>query len=184
MKVYQRDASFWPRSKANGRGYTVYHATIGTKNRLGGITALCDRRIMLNDTDGGIEIVEVPKGLLCKRAACVRYYATHVTMIGCDTRSALQKKLGIVVKPFFVRELIARIKLQFRNQATPARVLEAGSGTHYIPKWSEVAVTLSIVAAGFAIFRAIAGNFPVFEAPSPEHAVSEIAEKEYDPVAV
>src|SRR5207244_12785648 len=31
-----------------------------------------------------------------------------------------------VVKPFFVRELIARIKLQFRNQATPARVLEAG----------------------------------------------------------
>ena len=31
-----------------------------------------------------------------------------------------------VVKPFFVRELIARIKLQFRNQATPARTLEAG----------------------------------------------------------
>src|SRR6201981_1616892 len=31
-----------------------------------------------------------------------------------------------VVKPFFVRELIARIKLQFRNQATPARVLESG----------------------------------------------------------
>ena len=62
--------------------------------------------------------------------------------------------------------------------------LEAGSGTHYFPKWSEVAVTLSIVAAGFAIFRVIAGNFPVFEAPSPERAVSEIAEKEYDPVAV
>ena len=31
-----------------------------------------------------------------------------------------------VVKPFFVRELIARIKLQFRTQAAPARVLEAG----------------------------------------------------------
>ena len=31
-----------------------------------------------------------------------------------------------VVKPFFIRELIARIKLQFRNQATPARVLESG----------------------------------------------------------
>jgi DNA-binding response OmpR family regulator len=31
-----------------------------------------------------------------------------------------------VVKPFFVRELIARIKLQFRNQAAPARVLESG----------------------------------------------------------
>src|SRR6478735_8796584 len=31
-----------------------------------------------------------------------------------------------VVKPFFVRELIARIKLQFRNQAPPSRLLEAG----------------------------------------------------------
>jgi Ni/Fe-hydrogenase subunit HybB-like protein len=41
--------------------------------------------------------------------------------------------------------------------------LEAGSGTHYIPKWSEIAVTLSIVAAGFAVFRFIAGYFPVFE---------------------
>jgi DNA-binding response OmpR family regulator len=31
-----------------------------------------------------------------------------------------------VVKPFFVRELIARIKLQFRNQMAPVRVLESG----------------------------------------------------------
>ncbi len=49
--------------------------------------------------------------------------------------------------------------------------LEAGSGTHYVPKWSEVAVTLSIVAMGFAIFRVIAQYFPVFEAHSPEHAL-------------
>jgi DNA-binding response OmpR family regulator len=31
-----------------------------------------------------------------------------------------------VVKPFSIRELIARIKLQFLNQVQPARVLEAG----------------------------------------------------------
>lgn len=31
-----------------------------------------------------------------------------------------------VVKPFFIRELIARIKSHFRNQVTPARLLEAG----------------------------------------------------------
>src|SRR5579883_1315364 len=31
-----------------------------------------------------------------------------------------------VVKPFFVRELIARIRLQFRAQSSPARILEAG----------------------------------------------------------
>ena len=33
-------------------------------------------------------------------------------------------------------------------------------------KWSEVAVTLSIVAAGFAIFRVVAQYFPIFEAHS------------------
>jgi Ni/Fe-hydrogenase subunit HybB-like protein len=62
--------------------------------------------------------------------------------------------------------------------------LEAGSGTHYIPRWSEVAVTLSIVGAGFAIFRAVAHYFPVFEAPSEEQAHEEMGETEADPVAI
>jgi len=62
--------------------------------------------------------------------------------------------------------------------------LEAGSGTHYIPKWSEVAITLSIVAAGFAIFRVVAQYFPVFEAHSYGSASSEVGETEADPVAV
>jgi Ni/Fe-hydrogenase subunit HybB-like protein len=52
--------------------------------------------------------------------------------------------------------------------------LEAGSGTHYIPKWSEVAVTLSIVAAGFAIFRAVVRNFPVFEPQSHDNGHVEL----------
>ena len=41
--------------------------------------------------------------------------------------------------------------------------LESGSGVHYVPRWSEISITLSIVAAGFAIFRFVAANFPVFE---------------------
>ena len=32
--------------------------------------------------------------------------------------------------------------------------LEASSGVHYVPKWTELAITLAIVAAGFAVFRA------------------------------
>jgi len=62
--------------------------------------------------------------------------------------------------------------------------LEAGSGTHYIPRWSEVAVTLSIVAAGFAIFRLIAEYFPIFEAHSPERQPAEVEEQEADPVGM
>jgi Ni/Fe-hydrogenase subunit HybB-like protein len=43
--------------------------------------------------------------------------------------------------------------------------MEASSGTYYIPKWSEIAVTLSIIAAGFAVFRLAAKYLPVFEEP-------------------
>lgn len=41
--------------------------------------------------------------------------------------------------------------------------MEASAGVQYIPRWSEVAVTLAIVALGFAIFRAVARYLPVFE---------------------
>jgi len=61
--------------------------------------------------------------------------------------------------------------------------LEAGSGTHYIPRWSEIAVTLSIVAAGFAIFRVIAQYFPIFEEEHSHVAACAITEHEEDPVA-
>ncbi len=46
--------------------------------------------------------------------------------------------------------------------------LEASSGTHYIPKWSEVSVTLSMVALGFAVFRYFAQHFPIFEERRPQ----------------
>jgi len=63
--------------------------------------------------------------------------------------------------------------------------LEAGSGTHYMPKWSEVAVTLSLVAVGFAIFRVIGQHFPVFAAHSPPPASEQSPEEtEVDPLAV
>ena len=40
--------------------------------------------------------------------------------------------------------------------------MEAGSGTHYFPKWTEVIVTLMIVALGFAIFRLATKWLPIF----------------------
>ena len=60
--------------------------------------------------------------------------------------------------------------------------MEAGSGTHYIPKWSEVAITLSIVAVGFAVFRVVAHYFPIFE--EEPHAASRVEAEEYERVPV
>ena len=59
--------------------------------------------------------------------------------------------------------------------------MEAGSGTHYLPKWTEMAVTLSIVALGFAIFRFVARYLPIFEEES-SHGVAA-AEPESQMVA-
>ena len=41
------------------------------------------------------------------------------------------------------------------------------SGVKYLPKWTEVAVTLAIVAGGFFVFRMAASYLPIFES---EHA--------------
>jgi Ni/Fe-hydrogenase subunit HybB-like protein len=40
--------------------------------------------------------------------------------------------------------------------------IEAAAGTSYFPKWTEISVTLMIVALGFAIFRFAAKNLPIF----------------------
>jgi Ni/Fe-hydrogenase subunit HybB-like protein len=48
--------------------------------------------------------------------------------------------------------------------------MEAGSGTHYVPKWTEVAITLAIIALGFAIFRFAARHLPIFEEEAPAAA--------------
>lgn len=55
--------------------------------------------------------------------------------------------------------------------------LEATSGVHYVPKWTEISVTLAMVAFGFFVFRMAAHYLPVFEAeahtPAPEVPVLE-----------
>ena len=40
--------------------------------------------------------------------------------------------------------------------------LESSAGIHYVPKWTEVAVTASIIAAGFCIFTLAAKYLPIF----------------------
>ena len=45
---------------------------------------------------------------------------------------------------------------------------EASSGGRYIPSWTEVAVTASIIAMGFAIFGFVARRLPVFGVSEPK----------------
>jgi Ni/Fe-hydrogenase subunit HybB-like protein len=45
--------------------------------------------------------------------------------------------------------------------------LESAAGLHYVPKWTEIAVTGAIIAAGFALFGLGVKYLPIF--PVEEH---------------
>jgi DNA-binding response OmpR family regulator len=84
--------------------------------------------IMLPDSDG----LDVCKGIR-KDPDLASTPVIFLTARASETDRIVGLEIGAndyVVKPFFVRELIARIKLQFRGalwaQAAPARILEAG----------------------------------------------------------
>jgi Ni/Fe-hydrogenase subunit HybB-like protein len=53
--------------------------------------------------------------------------------------------------------------------------MEGAAGVRYIPKWTEIAVTLSIVAAGVALFAVAVKYLPIFspeESPTPHGAAA------------
>jgi Ni/Fe-hydrogenase subunit HybB-like protein len=53
--------------------------------------------------------------------------------------------------------------------------LEASQATHYIPKWPEVMITLSLVSVGFAVFRMAALHLPLFMEPKRMEAPKPVA---------
>ncbi|MEP6715362.1 MAG: response regulator transcription factor [Terriglobia bacterium] len=83
--------------------------------------------IMLPDSDG----LDICKGIR-NDAELAQTPIIFLTARASETDRIVGLELGAndyIVKPFFVRELIARIKLQFRTQTVPARVLKAGNVT-------------------------------------------------------
>ena len=80
--------------------------------------------IMLPDSDG----LDICKGIR-KDPELASTPVIFLTARASETDRIVGLEIGAndyVVKPFFVRELIARIKLQFRNQSPPSRLMQAG----------------------------------------------------------
>jgi DNA-binding response OmpR family regulator len=78
--------------------------------------------IMLPDSDG----LDICKGIR-NDAELMQIPIIFLTARASETDRIVGLELGAndyIVKPFFIRELIARIKLQFRSQAAPVRVLK------------------------------------------------------------
>src|SRR5512134_2035051 len=105
-------------------------ALVGTQTGRGAIE-LCRKErpdlilldIMLPDSDG----LDICKGI---RA---HHELAHIPVIFLTARaSEADRIVGLelgandyIVKPFFVRQLVARIKIQFRSQGAPQRVLRS-----------------------------------------------------------
>lgn len=80
--------------------------------------------IMLPDSDG----LEICKGLRA-HSELQQVPVIFLTARASETDRIVGLELGAndyIVKPFFIRELIARIKIQFRSQQPASRVLRAG----------------------------------------------------------
>lgn len=80
--------------------------------------------IMLPDSDG----LDICKGIR-NHAELAHIPIIFLTARATETDRIVGLELGAndyIVKPFFVRELIARIKIQFRGQNAPSRTLKAG----------------------------------------------------------
>jgi DNA-binding response OmpR family regulator len=80
--------------------------------------------IMLPDSDG----LDICKGIR-NDAELMQIPIIFLTARASETDRIVGLELGAndyIVKPFFIRELIARIKLQFRSQTAPVRVLKVG----------------------------------------------------------
>jgi DNA-binding response OmpR family regulator len=80
--------------------------------------------IMLPDSDG----LDICKGIR-SHPELAHIPVIFLTARASETDRIVGLELGAndyIVKPFFVRELIARIKIQFRGQQQPARTLQIG----------------------------------------------------------
>jgi len=81
--------------------------------------------IMLPDCDG----LDICKGIR-NHPELAHVPVIFLTARGSETDRIVGLELGAndyVVKPFFVRELIARIKLQFRTAAEPSQLIKVGA---------------------------------------------------------
>src|SRR5262245_31711408 len=107
-------------------------AVVGAQTGKGAIE-LCRRErpdlilldIMLPDSDG----LDICKGIR-SHPELSHIPVIFLTARASETDRIVGLELGAndyIVKPFFVRELIARIRIQFRGMQSPSRLLKAGN---------------------------------------------------------
>ncbi len=130
IALIEDDADLYALVKYNleKEGFAVVGAQTGR-----GVTDLCRRErpdlilldVMLPDSDG----LEICKSIR-QHPELAHIPVIFLTARASETDRIVGLELGAndyIVKPFFIRELIARVKIQFRGQTTASRVLKAAT---------------------------------------------------------
>jgi Ni/Fe-hydrogenase subunit HybB-like protein len=83
-----------------------------------------------------------------------------------------QKKIRTTAQGLYLAAVLVVLGFITNRLNVSITGLESSVGRHYMPKWTEVAVTGAIIAAGFALFGLAVKYLPIFPAEE-SHPVTE-----------
>lgn len=79
----------------------------------------------------------------------------------------LQRKVRATAGGLYVAAVLVVLGFITNRLNVSITGMETSAGLHYIPKWTEIAVTGAIIAAGFALFGMAVKYLPIFPAEEP-----------------
>ncbi|MBL8221104.1 MAG: Ni/Fe-hydrogenase cytochrome b subunit [Bryobacterales bacterium] len=107
-------------------------------------------------------------GLLTQSRPETWLFLLEMTLIGLPLVFLYQDKVRNNPRALYWSSLLVLFGFITNRMNISITGIERASGVSYFPKWTEVAVTLFIVALGFWLFRLAVRYLPVFEEPGVE----------------
>jgi len=107
-------------------------------------------------------------GLLTQSRPETWLFLLEMTLIGLPLVFLFQDKVRSNPRALYWSSLLVLFGFITNRMNISITGIERASGVSYFPKWTEIAVTLFIIALGFSLFRLAVRYLPVFEEPGVE----------------
>jgi len=107
-------------------------------------------------------------GLLTQSRPETWLFLLEMTLIGLPLVFLYQDKVRNNPRALYWSSLLVLFGFITNRMNISITGIERASGVSYFPKWTEIAVTLFIIALGFWLFRLAVRYLPVFEEPGVE----------------
>lgn len=107
-------------------------------------------------------------GLLTQSRPETWLFLLEMTLIGLPLVFLYQDKVRNNPRALYWSSLLVLFGFITNRMNISITGIERASGVSYFPKWTEIAVTLFIIALGFSLFRLAVRYLPVFEEPGVE----------------